>query len=57
MGAVIVAADDPVDAAAPKLVVRVLRNKAALAGVAARDIVETIRMGLEGGNVTPVRSG
>ncbi len=57
MGAVIVAADDSVDAAAPKLVVRVLRNKAALAGFAARDLVETIRMGLEGENVTPIHSG
>ncbi len=53
----IVAVDDSVDPAAPKLVVRVLQNKAALAGVAAKDIVETMRMGLDGENVTPIHSG
>jgi len=52
----IVAVDDSVDDTAPKLVVRVLQNKAALAGVAANDIVETMRMGLAGENVTPIHS-
>ncbi|MEO8037344.1 MAG: efflux RND transporter permease subunit, partial [Betaproteobacteria bacterium] len=50
----IVAIDDSVDASAPKLLVRIAQNKAALAGVAARDIVETMRMGLGGESVTPI---
>jgi multidrug efflux pump subunit AcrB len=53
----IVAIDDSIDDAAPKLVVRVLQNKAALAGVAARDVVEAMRIGLAGENVTPIHSG
>ncbi|MFO1319825.1 MAG: efflux RND transporter permease subunit [Burkholderiales bacterium] len=53
----IVAIDDSVEDAAPRLVVRVRQSKAALAGVAPRDIVETMRMGLAGENATPVHSG
>jgi multidrug efflux pump subunit AcrB len=53
----IVGIDDSVDENAPKLTVRVLQNKAALAGVAARDIVATMRMGLAGDYVTPIHSG
>ncbi|MBX9630325.1 MAG: efflux RND transporter permease subunit [Burkholderiales bacterium] len=53
----IVAIDDSIDDAAPKLVVRVLQNKAALAGVAVRDVVEAMRIGLAGENVTPIHSG
>ncbi len=53
----IVAIDDSVDDNAPKLTVRVLQNKAALAGVSARDIVSTMRMGLAGEYVTPIHSG
>jgi multidrug efflux pump subunit AcrB len=53
----IVAIDDSVDDDAPKLTVRVLQNKAALAGVAPRDIVATMRMGLSGEYVTPIHSG
>jgi multidrug efflux pump subunit AcrB len=46
-----------VDDNAPKLTVKVLQNKAALAGVAPRDIVATMRMGLAGDYVTPIHSG
>jgi multidrug efflux pump subunit AcrB len=53
----IVAIDDSVDDTAPKLTVRVLQNKAALAGVAPSDIVQTMRMGLAGEDVTPIHSG
>jgi multidrug efflux pump subunit AcrB len=53
----IVAVDDSVDDAAPKLVVRVLQAKAALAGVMPADIVQTMRMGLSGEDVTPIHSG
>jgi multidrug efflux pump subunit AcrB len=53
----IVAIDDSVDDNAPKFVLRVLQNKAALAGVSPRDIVATMRMGLAGENVTPIHSG
>jgi multidrug efflux pump subunit AcrB len=53
----IVAIDDSVDDDAPKVTVRVLQSKAALAGVAPRDIVDTMRMGLAGQDVTPIHSG
>jgi multidrug efflux pump subunit AcrB len=53
----IVGIDDTIDQPAPRLVLRVLQNKAALAGVAQKDIVETMRMGLSGEDVTPVHSG
>ena len=49
----IVGIADTVDANAPRLVLRVLQNKAALSGVAQKDIVETMRMGLSGEYVTP----
>ncbi len=52
----IVAIDDTVDDTAPKLVVRIQQNKAALAGVAPRDVVETMRMGLAGEYATPLHS-
>jgi len=53
----IVAVDDTVDEPAPEKTVRVLKTKAALAGVAQSDIVETMRMGLSGEYVTPIHSG
>ncbi|MGD8789625.1 MAG: efflux RND transporter permease subunit, partial [Burkholderiales bacterium] len=53
----IVAIDDTVDEPAPEKTVRVLKTKAALAGVAQSDIVETMRMGLSGEYVTPIHSG
>jgi multidrug efflux pump subunit AcrB len=39
---------DTVDASAPRLVLHVQQNKAALSGVAQKDVVETMRMGLSG---------
>jgi len=53
----IVAIDDTVDARAPRMLLRVLQGKAALAGVAQKDIVETVRAGLSGEYVTPMHSG
>jgi multidrug efflux pump subunit AcrB len=53
----IVDVDDTVDDNAPKLVVRIQQGKAAVAGVAARDVVETMRMGLAGEYATPVHDG
>lgn len=53
----IVDIDDSVDDDAPRFTVRVLQNKAALAGVSPRDIVATMRMGLAGDDVTPIHSG
>jgi len=53
----IVGIHDTVDARSPRLVLRVLQGKAALAGVAQKDIVETMRMGLSGEYVTPIHSG
>ncbi len=49
--------DDTVDEDADKLVLRVKQAKAALLGVAQKDIVETVRMGLTGEDVTPVHGG
>ncbi len=48
----IVAIDDSVTEAAPKLVLHVLQSKAALLGVAPRDIVDAIHVALAGQNVT-----
>jgi multidrug efflux pump subunit AcrB len=45
-----------VQADAQKFVLRVSQSKAALLGVAQKDIVEVVRMGLAGENVTPVHS-
>ncbi|WP_334169810.1 efflux RND transporter permease subunit [Zoogloea sp.] len=50
----IVGVDDTVDEDAPKLVLRVNQAKAAQLGVAQADIVEVVRLGLGGENVTPV---
>jgi len=48
----IVAIDDTVTEAAPKLVLRVLQSKAALLGIAPQDIVDTIHVALSGQDVT-----
>lgn len=50
----IVAIDDTVEDDAQRFVLRVLQNKAAMAGVAQKDIVEAMKMGLAGENVTPI---
>ena len=52
----IVGVDDSVQADAQKFVLRVSQSKAALSGVAQKDIVEVVRMGLAGENVTPAHS-
>ncbi|HWR78245.1 MAG TPA: efflux RND transporter permease subunit, partial [Thiobacillus sp.] len=50
----IVAIDDTVEDDAQRFVLRVLQNKAAVAGVAQKDVVAAMRMGLAGENVTPI---
>jgi multidrug efflux pump subunit AcrB len=50
----IVAIDDTVEDDAQRFVLRVLQNKAAVAGVAQKDIVAAMTMGLSGENVTPI---
>ena len=50
----VVAIDDTVEDDAQRFVLRVLQNKAAVAGVAQKDIVATMKMGLAGENVTPI---
>jgi len=53
----IVGVDDSVNADAPKLLLRVDQAKAALLGVAQKDIVEVVRLGLTGEDVTPAHTG
>jgi multidrug efflux pump subunit AcrB len=53
----IIGVDDTVDEDAEKLVLRVAQAKAALLGVAQKDIVDVVRMGLSGEDVTPVHDG
>ena len=53
----IVGIDDSVEAAAPRIELKVDQAKASLLGVARRDVVETIRMGLAGADVTPLHDG
>ncbi len=53
----IIAIDDSVEDAAPRIQLRVDQAKAALAGISRRDVVETMRMGLSGANVTPLHDG
>ena len=53
----IVAIDDTIEENANKLVLRVLQGKAALMGVAQKDVVAVMRMGLSGEDVTPVHDG
>ncbi|MBK8895492.1 MAG: efflux RND transporter permease subunit [Propionivibrio sp.] len=52
----LVAIDDSVQADAHKTVLHVLQAKAALLGVAQSDIVDVVRMGLAGEDVTPVHN-
>ena len=53
----VVSIGDTVDDNAPRVLTKVLQNKAALAGVSQKDIVDTMRMGLSGEYVTPIHSG
>ena len=52
----LIAIDDSVQADANKTVLHVLQSKAALLGVAQSDIVDVVRMGLAGDDVTPVHN-
>ena len=52
----LVGVDDSVQADAKKVVLHVLQSKAALLGVAQSDIVEVVRLGLAGEDVTPVHN-
>jgi multidrug efflux pump subunit AcrB len=53
----VVAVDDSVEDAAPRIQLRVDQAKAALAGVSRRDVVEAMRIGLAGTDVTPLHDG
>ncbi|MCF8179675.1 MAG: efflux RND transporter permease subunit [Sulfuritalea sp.] len=53
----IIGVDDSIDEDAPKLVLHVAQAKAALLGVAQKDIVDVMRLGLTGEDVTPVHDG
>jgi multidrug efflux pump subunit AcrB len=56
-GADILGVDDSVAADADKVVLHVNQAKAALLGVAQKDIVDTVRLGLTGEDVTPLHDG
>jgi multidrug efflux pump subunit AcrB len=53
----IVAIDDTIEEDTNKFVLRVLQGKAALMGVAQKDVVAVMRMGLSGEDVTPMHEG
>ena len=53
----IVDTDDSVEAPAPRLVVAVDRQKAALLGVSQQQVAETLRLGLQGADVTYAHVG
>ena len=53
----IVGVDDSVVDAAPRIQLKVDQAKASLAGISRRDVVETMRMGLSGADVTPIHDG
>ncbi|HEY4999604.1 MAG TPA: efflux RND transporter permease subunit [Usitatibacter sp.] len=53
----VVGIDDTVEDTAPRIVLKVDQAKAALLGVSRRDVVETMRMGLNGADVTPLHDG
>ncbi|WP_317202728.1 efflux RND transporter permease subunit [Janthinobacterium sp.] len=53
----LVGIDDSIEAAAPKVQLRVDQRKAALLGVAAVDVVRAVRVALDGEDVTALREG
>ncbi len=53
----LVGVDDSVEDPAPRMRLKVDQSKAALLGVSRRDVVETMRIGLSGANVTPIHDG
>ena len=53
----IVAVDDSIEDAAPRMTLKVDQPKSALAGVTRRSVAETMRIGLSGADVTPLHDG
>ncbi|MEP7261678.1 MAG: efflux RND transporter permease subunit, partial [Usitatibacter sp.] len=53
----VVGVDDSVADSAPRLALRVDQAKAALLGISRRDVVETMRMGLQGADAAPLHDG
>ena len=53
----IVGVDDSVQDSAPRIVLKIDQSKAAAVGITSRDVVETMRMGLAGADVTPLHDG
>jgi multidrug efflux pump subunit AcrB len=53
----VIAVDDSIEEPAPRIVLRVDQAKAALAGVAVRDVAATLRLALDGEPVTPLHDG
>ena len=53
----VVGVDDSVEDSAPRVVLKVDHGKAALAGVTRRDVVETMRTGLSGDDISPIHDG
>ncbi|NMM38931.1 MAG: efflux RND transporter permease subunit [Glaciimonas sp.] len=53
----IIGIDDSIEDNAPKVVLRVDQRKAALLGIAATDVVQTVRVGLDGEDITVLHDG
>jgi len=53
----VVGVDDSIEEPAPRIVLRVDQAKAALAGVSRRDVVDAMRIGLSGADITPLHDG
>ncbi len=53
----IIGVDDSIDEPAPRMRLRIDQSKAALVGISRRDVVETMRVGLGGVDVTPLHDG
>ena len=53
----VVGVDDTVEDPSPRIELRIDQGKAALMGVSRRDVVDTIRMGLDGSDVAPLHDG
>jgi multidrug efflux pump subunit AcrB len=53
----IIGIDDSIEDNAPKVVLRVDQRKAALLGIAASDVVQTMRVGLDGEDITSLHDG
>ncbi|WP_025917561.1 efflux RND transporter permease subunit [Herminiimonas sp. CN] len=53
----IIGIDDSIEDNAPKVVLQVDQRKAALLGIAATDVVQTVRVGLDGEDITVLHDG